>query len=450
MDWLRLTQLKWKRVPMIAGIARAAVCRAVVVTILAGVGGPAAVAAQRHTVTLAEAVALALTANPTAVAAAGAVDNAEARMLEVRGAFLPSLTFNSTYTNSSNQRFDQASGQLVSESFTAQTLASYDIFQGGRKWANYRSASATVRSAEAAYRAQRFQTATIAKSAYWAAAAASELVDVARQRLERAHQQRSFADARLEVGTATRSDLLRAELEEANAEAGLIDAEAAVRSAQLALGRLVGFEGEVAPADEGLPETAPVLPPREELAAMAEASSPGAISARALYDEAKADRLVSYTSYVPTLRATGGYDWIAATFPPDKRSWSFRLTASLPVFNGLQREASVSRAAITSRVAASRARDASLGARVLALDAAQRIESAERRVAIARRAVDLAREDLRVQEERYQIDAATIVELQTSQVAVSDAEASYVRARQELGVAVAQLEAVLGQDIQVR
>jgi outer membrane protein TolC len=150
------------------------------------------------------------------------------------------------------------------------------------------------------------------------------------------------------------------------------------------------------------------------------------------------------------LRATGGYDWIAATFPPDKRSWSLRLVASLPVFNGLQREAAVSRAAVTSQIAASRARDAALGARVLALDAAQRIESAERRVAIARRAVELAREDLRVQEERYQIDAATIIELQTSQVAVSDAEASFVTARQQLGVAIAQLEAVLGEDIRVR
>jgi outer membrane protein TolC len=435
---------------MIAGIVRAAARRTVVTALVAFSGGSAAVAAQQHTVTLGEAVDLALKTNPTAVAAAGAVDNAEARMLEVRGAFLPSLTLNSTYSNSSNQRFDQASGQLVSESFTAQTQASYDIFQGGRKWANYRSASASARSAEAAYRAQRFQTATIAKSAYWAAAAASELVGVAQQRLERAHQQRSFADARLEVGTATRSDVLRAELEEANAEAGLIDAEAAVRSARLALGRLVGFEGEVAPADPDLPETAPALPPREELAAMAEASSPNAISARALYDEAKADRLVSYTSYIPTLRATGGYDWIAATFPPDKRSWSLRLVASLPVFNGLQREAAVSRAAVTSQIAASRARDAALGARVLALDAAQRIESAERRVAIARRAVELAREDLRVQEERYQIDAATIIELQTSQVAVSDAEASFVTARQQLGVAIAQLEAVLGEDIRVR
>jgi outer membrane protein len=68
-------------------------------------------------------------------------------------------------------------------------------------------------------------------------------------------------------------------------------------------------------------------------------------------------------------------------------------------------------------------------------------------VAISSRAVELAREDLRVQEERYQIGATTILELQSSQIALTDAEIASVRARQALGVAVAQLEAVLGERI---
>ena len=63
------------------------------------------------------------------------------------------------------------------------------------------------------------------------------------------------------------------------------------------------------------------------------------------------------------------------------------------------------------------------------------------------RAVELAREDLRVQEERYQIGNATIVELQTSQVALADAEIAYLRARQALGVAIARLEATLGEQL---
>src|SRR5690606_1987564 len=97
-----------------------------------------------------------------------------------------------------------------------------------------------------------------------------------------------------------------------------------------------------------------------------------------------------------------------------------RLTATLPLFNGFQREALVARASAAERTARARARDAELGLQVAIEDAARAIESAERRVEIARRAVELAREDLRVQEERYQIGVATIIELQTSQITLAD------------------------------
>jgi outer membrane protein TolC len=75
------------------------------------------------------------------------------------------------------------------------------------------------------------------------------------------------------------------------------------------------------------------------------------------------------------------------------------------------------------------------------------IDTATRRVEIARRALAVAEEDLRVIEERYQLGAATILDLQTSQVALADAEVEWVRARQELGVSVVSLEAELGEPL---
>jgi outer membrane protein len=68
-------------------------------------------------------------------------------------------------------------------------------------------------------------------------------------------------------------------------------------------------------------------------------------------------------------------------------------------------------------------------------------------VEIAGRAVELAREDLRVQEERYQLGNVTILDLQASQLALAEAEVAWVEARQTLATAIGQLEAVLGQTI---
>lgn len=416
--------------------------------LVAGVRGPLnAQQVEVRRVSLDEALRLAYLNNPLTVSAETAVRTAEATSREALGSFLPAVTVNGVFANSSNQRFDQATGRLVSTSYTAQTQASYDLFTAGRRLIALRSSGARVDAADASLRDARFATALATTSAFYEAAASTELVKAAERRLERALQQSSFAETRLEVGTATRSDVLRAEIEHGNAELAVIDAQSALRTARLGLGRQIGTGGEVEPADPTLPEEPPVLPSADSLAAWAASTSPSALAAEASWTEMRASKLSSYSFYFPTLRLTGGYDWFAPTYPPTNRSWSLRVTASLPLFNGFQREGTISRAAAAEHLAGIRARDAVIGARAAAIDAAQRIESAGRRVAIARRSVELAREDLRVQEERYQNNVATILDLQTSQVALADAESAFVRTRQQLGVAIAQLETVLGSQI---
>jgi outer membrane protein len=406
-----------------------------------------AVAQEPPTITLEQAISQALLQDPAAIAADEAVGTALANRMQARGAMLPSLSVNSAYANSSNQRFDQATGQLVSESYTAQLNAGYDIFSGGRRLAELRLAGAELTAADASFRAQRFTTILQTTRAFYEAAAAAEVLGASEQRLARARQQASFAETRLELGTATRSDALRAELEVGNAELATLEASANLRRAELELGRRVGVEGGVKPVAAALPVTAPPLPPTEELIARALGSSPAVIAAEATLRSREAARFASRTAYLPTVRVQGGYDWFSFDFPPQQRSWNVRMIASLPVFNGFQREAAIQRAASSARIAEARARDAAHQARVSVESAAQDVTTAERRVTISARAVELAREDLRVQEERYQINATTILELQASQIALVDAEIASARARQALGVAVAQLEAVLGERV---
>jgi outer membrane protein TolC len=176
-------------------------------------------------------------------------------------------------------------------------------------------------------------------------------------------------------------------------------------------------------------------------------TSPGVVAAEATLKSRSREALAAYTPYLPTVRLSGGYDWFAFDFPPDQRSWSLRLTASLPLFNGFQREAALHRARTARRVAEVQARDAELAARVNVEAAVQAIEAAARRVEISDRTVQLAEEDLRVQQERYRLGITTILDLQASQVALADAQATAVTARQALGSAVAGLEAILGESL---
>ncbi|HEX2191504.1 MAG TPA: TolC family protein, partial [Longimicrobiaceae bacterium] len=307
---------------------------------------PAALAAQEPApvVTLEQAIERSLEADPAAVAASSVIASARADRLQARGAWLPTLSLGSNYSNSSNERFDQATGRLVSENYSAQLQSGLELFDGGRRIAEGRTARARERAATAGYREQRYLTALATTETFYGAAAAEELLAAARQRLERARQQMEFARTRLELGTATRSDVLRAELEAGNAELAVVEAESALRTSRLELGQRVGVAGEVRPAPAALPESAPELPPADSLSARAERVAPAAEAARATYAERRAARFSSVSAYAPTLRATGGYDWTSFDFPPEERSWSLRLQASLPVLNGFQREAAVARA----------------------------------------------------------------------------------------------------------
>jgi outer membrane protein len=397
--------------------------------------------------TLDRTIALALEHAPAAVAAEAFATAARADLLQTRGALLPSFGLTSIYNNSSNQRFDQATGQLVSESYSAQVTGSYEIFSGGRRFAQLRAAGAGVDAADARLREQAYVVVLRVTETYYAAAAASDLVAVADQRLERARQQAEFAENRYDLGTATTSDRLRAQIEVANAELGALEARAALRASSLELGRLVGVAGEVRPAEAALPERAPPLASLEELVQRALRTAPAVRAAEATRASRRSERLAAYTPYIPSLRLTGGYDWFAFDFPPDQQSWSLRLTASLPVFNGFQREATVMRARALEQAADAQARDATIATRVAVESALRDIELADHRVRVSERTVELAGEDLRVQEERYQIGAATILDLQTSQLTLAEAEVAAVRSRQLLGGAIARLEAVFGESL---
>jgi outer membrane protein len=395
-------------------------------------------------ISLEEAIQLSLERSPVMIAANGALKNAHATLLQTRGGWFPSITANSSYSNSSNQRFDQATGRLLSESYTAQLQGSLDIFTGGRRLAQNVSAQASVQSTEADNRASRFQTMLTTTRTFYSAAAAVDLLAAAEARLTRAQQQLSFARTRLEVGTVTHSDVLRARLEEGNAQMAALDARTSMDQALLQLGRQVGVDGRVRPEQSALPEQAPPLPPIDELIERALSGAPSVVAAQADVRSRHADRLVTLTPYLPSLRLSGGYDWFAFTWPPDQRSWSLRMVASLPILNGFAREASLQRAIEAERIARARERDALLAARAAAESSAMEVTAAGQRVKLSNQSVELAREDLRVQEERYTLGVSTILDLQASQIALADAEAASIHARQALGTAIAQLESVLG------
>ena len=76
------------------------------------------------------------------------------------------------------------------------------------------------------------------------------------------------------------------------------------------------------------------------------------------------------------------------------------------------------------------------------------LRGASQRVAVQVASVAAAQEDVRVQQQRYNIGASTLLDLITSQAALASAEQALIQARYDYRIARAQLETLIGRDLQ--
>jgi outer membrane protein len=123
------------------------------------------------------------------------------------------------------------------------------------------------------------------------------------------------------------------------------------------------------------------------------------------------------------------------------------LSLFLPLFNQFQREQQVVQAWVNEDNATAALRDARLGVRADLVQLLGVFRSAEERTASQVATLEAAEEDLRVQQQRYTAGGSTQLDVLTSQTQLDQARRDLIRARYDLRVARAQLEALVGRDL---
>src|SRR6266576_5790977 len=412
----------------------------------------APVAAQRVEVTLQEAVRRALGVQPAMVQARGDQRNAGASSRSAFGAFLPSVTTGASAARSNVGRIDATTGRPVPPeySYTGSLNLSLQLFDGFQRFANLKAASATSNAADAGAVNQRFQITLATKQAFYNAIANEELVRVADAQVRRARQQLQISIDKLHAGSATRSDSLRSTVEYGNARIALLQAQANLATAQAELGRQIGVDGLVrAVADTGLP----AVPDTAELRRTTVSAFPAVEQAEAQASAARALVWVARAQYWPTLSVSysdirqGSGDPTLPWFSryPETIRWNFGI--SLPLLNGFMREADQVTASVNRDVAEARASEARRQANAQLTQQLALLATAFEQISIADDNLAAAREDLRVQNERYRVGAATILDLLTSQAALTQAEVNGIQTRFNYLIARSTLEATVGRTL---
>ncbi|MFN7132266.1 MAG: TolC family protein, partial [Myxococcales bacterium] len=367
------------------------------------------------------------------------------------GAYLPSVTVNAATTVASARRFNPQTNTTDEGSVgshNAGVSAAWDLFTGFRRSAIRASSAAQADAASSQLLSDRAQVALLVQRAFFDELRAEALVGVATARIDRARQGLDAAQRRFQAGSATRSDVLRAQLELNTARQQLLDAETQRTIARFVLGRLVGADGEVdAVGEPPLPQ--PAAAEDEAHVEQLVLQGPASLAAEAAVRAAGAGIDAARARYWPTLRLSTGYDTFNPGFVPTSPvgSWQVRLGLSFTIFDGFVREEAVERAYVQQRVAVTQLADTRRAVRSEAQRARGQVRLAAEQIALAQQAVEVAGEDLRVQQERYRLGVSTILDLLQSQTSLVQVESDLVTARFNYQLARAELEALAGRPL---
>ncbi len=409
-------------------------------------------------ISLDEAVRMAQQNDPLAVQAEGLERTSKAAKVSAIGAILPSATLSAgraIQLGGGGTRVNQ-NGETVAitSAPTNSTGLSLNmtLFDGGQRLYALRTANYGIAAAEANRVAVKYNVALLVKQQYYAVLAAIESRDAADLQMAQATEQFKSSVAKVRAGVATRSDSLRGVVQVGNAQLALITAQTNKEAADAALTRLVGSEVPVTADPASLQENMAALPDSAELASLAK-QGPAVKQAQANVESAEESRKASKATYLPSLSAS--YSRTGSGTDPrfglsnGDFAYNGRLSFALsyPVFNNFQREEQVVRATVAEVNAQVALRDTELGQQQSLTQYIGALRGASQRVAVQVASVAAAQEDVRVQQQRYNIGASVLLDLITSQAALATAEQALIQARYDYRIARAQLEALIGQEL---
>jgi len=411
-----------------------------------------------HPIDLQRAIQLAERNSPTAVQARGQIRTATSSVKAAYAALFPGVTLSLGQVNQSGDRMD-AQGRIVPYagqqpwSYSTGLNATMRVFDGGRNWSAIAQSKSDVNAAEANDVAQRFNVALQVKTQYYAILAARESEAAALTQLDQAQAELRAAAARVRAGAATLSDSLRSVIQVGNARLALLTAQNNLRVASAALTRLVAAPYLVtAQASDTLDRSLATPLDSVQLLQFAE-RGPAVEQANAQLISAQAAVRAARAPYLPTIDVTysksgNGYDPAYGLSKPFAYSNSFRVGASYPLWNNYQREDALTRARVAQDNADATLRDARLAAQQNLVQQLASLRAAQERIEIQQASVASAEEDLRVQQQRYSLGASTLLDLLTSQTTLDQQRAALIQARQDYRIARAQIEAIIGRDLQ--
>ncbi len=456
--WSRSTsgEIRMRR-PALRSVVRAAAHAGL---ILSGVATSAAPqeTAERDSLTLAQAVALAQETYPSVAAARAGEDAAVASLGQARAAWWPQLSTQATAVRYeepmlvapihgfSPQQFERI--ELEKTLFQGNVSLGWTILDGGARVNRIRGARAGAAGAVAGRTAAEMALTARVAGAYLQVLSARGVLDAQERRIEALSAERRRVEQLLGEGRAARVQLLRVDAALAEAEALRVATLTRLDLAERELARLLG----VSPAEARVDNLRPVrlalgseLDERPDLVERAKADNPELERARRALETAEANRRVAKAAWIPSLNLTGGLLGFSSEAGNTTTEWNVGIALAYPLFTGGARANAVSRASAEARAAREESRLAELRTEEAVDRALNAALETQALVDALTRAVRYQTEVVRIEQLSLEAGAGTQTDYLRAEADVARARALLVEARHAEIAARVELARVVGE-----
>lgn len=375
------------------------------------------------------------------------------------GNLLPSLSHGynySYYKFPSTVIFDPTTGQFVespggsSTSWSTNFSLRQTVFDGGANV--YQVAQAYHSRALSAENLRGAENALVfgVKQAYFDLLKAQKLVGVQEAAVRRAEQFHKTIESKYELGSASLSEVLKAKVEVGNAQLLLLQRKNDVQTNAANLNTILNRPVDTPLELADVPAEDPAHLAYAEALEVARKESPDMLAAKANVRVAKNEMGIARSTLFPT------FSWNASrNFTPESRddllkfdgdygTWSVGASLSFALFNAFHWKTAISNASVGLKYAREHERQIETAVDLAVKQAYLGVELANESRRLAEQTEASAQEDFNLAQEKYNLGAATILDLLDAQASLTEAQTARVNALYDQYVAVARLENAIG------
>ena len=353
--------------------------------------------------------------------------------------------------------FNQSSGELLTDvssitSGSSNISISQNIYDGGVWWNNIRLAKNNYRVSEQFDRQLKTNIIRNVHFAYFNYLKAIQLLDVARSNLMSSQQQLTFVQQQYDLGSARKTDLLKAEVRFGQARIDVITNDASVKSAYRNLKNAMGImKSDEDFTIEEVQEPLEMVPEFETGFQLLQKHNPSVKAKQYQIVTAELGEKIAKGSRMPTLslsaNTSGSSDNIGDAISNnfgDKQRTNATVSISIPLYTGNSISTRIQKAKIAVDRQESEYLTQLEDMSVQLKDFIDQLNNFTEVIPINETVLESAEEDLKLSQVRYTQGSTTILEVLNAQVSVVQARSSLVRSKYDAFIQQANLKALLG------